>query len=380
MSNLSTYVKKAKEGKSELSEVMERRKSKKLQELEEMEIDAYIAEAKEKIKKASPDKLDSTQTTSFAAMLFAGRKPEEIKEILSTLTQEEIDRLAYIASSMTPNGLTSFRGFLREPSTSMKEAIDAIKVGVELSKKPAETSNAVDLKGIAEIFKAGVEAAKAQNPTATQQDPMQVYKMVQEIVKPFQDALGQREKENMDLRMKEIESRIVNPVEWYKNMKQMSTEMGLSPAGKTEIDLKIADMAQTERLEGRKLDWEMRKWELSKEADIQKYQMVKDILEGPVGQVISNVGKAGADRMRGSPNKSANQPVQSVQTMCPNPNCQKVIYVDPKANQVQCPYCQSVLEKSQPPSTQAPPQPTQEATAQTPVEAEAVGHKTPESL
>ena len=382
MSDLSTYVKKAKEGKSELSEVMERRKSKKLQELEEAEIDAYIAEAKEKIKKASPEKLDSRETTNFAAMLFAGRKPEEIKEILSTLTQEEIDRLAYIASSMTPNGLTNFRGFLREPTTTMKDAIDAIKVGVELSRKPAETGNAVDLKGIAEIFKAGVEAAKVQNPTQPPQDPMAVYRMVQEIVKPFQEALTKEKSDNVELRMKEIESRIVNPMEQIKYIKAMSGELGLSVAGKSEYDLKLADMAQTKDLETRKLDWEMRKWELQQEGDQKKYELIGKIFEGPVGKVLESVGKAGADRVRGTA-KNTSQPAPTTQTTCPNPQCQKTIYVDPNADQVTCPYCNKVLQKaipatqsSQPPTEQPAPQETApEETAQAPAEAETVARK-----
>jgi predicted RNA-binding Zn-ribbon protein involved in translation (DUF1610 family) len=371
MSDLTTYVKKAKESKTDLQEVMERRKSKKLQELEEIEVDAYIAEAKEKIKKASPDKLDSAQTTNFAAMLFAGRKPEEIKEILSTLTQEEIDRLAYIASSMTPNGLTNFRGFLREPTTTMKDAIDAIKVGVELSRKPAETGNAVDLKGIAEIFKAGVEAAKAQNPTS-QQNPMEIYKVVAEMVNPFRDALGQKDREVWELRMKELESRIVNPMEWIKSVRQGAGELGMSPAGKSEIDLRLAEMSQKERLETRRIDIEEKQLDRKLDNEGKTIEQIKDLVktvgEGPIGEAIKMIGGAQADKMRGSVAKSNSGRV--VQVKCPS--CNGVFPANEQLATLTCPLCGTGLARGSQPTPQEPqpqatqsPEKTQEAQTQT---------------
>jgi hypothetical protein len=243
----------------------------------------------------------------------------------------------------------------------MKDAIDAIKVGVELSRKPSENQG-VDLKGIAEIFKAGVEAAKAQNPT-TQQNPMEIYKVVAEMVAPFREATSQKEREVWDLRMKELESRIVNPMEWIKSVKQGAGELGMSPAGKSQIDLELAKMAQTERLETRRIDIEekMLNHKLANEGKTveQITDLVKTVGEGPIGDVLKNIGAAGADRLRGSAKSNS---ASIVQVKCPS--CSGVFPANAQLATLLCPLCGTKLERgSQPPPQETPtqetPQPTQ---------------------
>lgn len=365
LSDISTYVKKAKEGKTDLQEVMERRKSKKIQELEELEIDAFIAEAKDKIRKTPPERLDSTTTTNFAAMLFAGRKPEEIKQILNSLSQEEIDRLAYIAASMNPNNLLMFRGSLREPSTTARDIVEAIKVGVDAAKKPSEGSGGVDLKGLAEIFKAGVEAAKAQNPQP-QQDPLAMYKAFQDMMQPVITALSGKDKEIMELKINELRNQIVDPMSWLKMVKAASGELGLSPAGKGEIDLKIAEMAQMERIEGKKMEFEEKKWEYDKANEgkifTQITDAVKTVTEGPVGDAIKAIGEAQADKMRGSITKTNRASI--IQIKCPA--CSGTFRANSDLVLIMCPLCGTQLQKpSQPAPQPSPEQPSQQAQAQT---------------
>jgi hypothetical protein len=169
--------------------------------------------------------------------------------------------------------------------------------------------------------------------------------------------------------MKRVEERIVNPLEWYRGQKELMKEFGVTAGGKSEVDLKLAEMGQTERLENRKLDWEMRKSEKQEEADTRKWEQIGRIFEGPVGRVMENFGKAGADKLRGTPSKNALKPVQ---VACPNPNCKKPFYADEKAESVICPHCGSILEKqtatSPPPQPQPPAQPPQ-AEATQPTEA-----------
>ena len=370
---MSEYVKRGTERHSDLAEVMERRRSSKAQELENLEFDALIAEQKKKLKDASPETIDHRQTANFAEMLFAGRRPEEIKQILSTLTQEEIDRLAYIASSMNPNNFANLRGSLQAPNTSTKDIVEALKVGIELAKKPE--SNGFSAKDLLDAIKTGIEISKAQQPPVQQQqDPMAMYRMVQEIVQPFQQASINHERQMQELKMKDIEAKIVDPVAYVKNIKSVAADLGLTSSGAgNEFTLKKAEMDQTERLETKKLDWEMKKWELDKEKEGSTLDTVKQILEGPAGEILKSFGNAGAERLRGGGKANSNGQMQSQQiakVKCPN--CAGDFSANTQLSQIQCPLCGVQLQSGNQPAPQQeqqssnsiPQEPVQQATSE----------------
>jgi hypothetical protein len=352
MSEIGEYVKKAKGDKSTLEEVMEKRKSQKLHELEEVQIEAMIAEAKKKIQTSGGD-LQQGQSSNFISMLMYGRKPEEIKQILSSLDEAEIDKLAYLTSAMNGNQFGALTQVLRKPETNVKETIELINTIIKMNQKPAHDQG-VDLKGIAEIFKAGVEAAKAQNPQQ-QQSGMDSFKMYHELfMKPFLDQLAGKDKENFELRMKELESRIVSPTDYIKHAKELAKEFGYSPSARNEIDIKLAEMAQSERLANRSLDWEMTKYEQQKESEKQLYSLIGKAVDGPIKDLTKSLGGAAAKRIEGG-SKGSNVPTL-MQIQCPR--CQQPFDIIPNSPQVVCPHCKAILGlASQPPP---PPEQTEE--------------------
>lgn len=387
MSNqLSTYVNKALSRTNGLSEVMERQKNQKVQELEELELDAAIAKRKKELQEQlpPPSNVNSVQATNLASTLFTGRTPNEIKEILSTLTQEEIDRLAYIASSTNQNGFANLRGAMQPQNSSLKETIEVIKLILSMQQPQQPVNNGFDMKGIAEIFKAGVEAARVQQqpqPVNAQNDVQ--YKLVENTLaelKATREQMANQERLKLEKDIETLKNRPSPMEELAQSVEQMQKYQkvfGGDSATANEYTLKKTELEQTERLETKKLEWEMSKWEKEKEADMAKYGIVKTVLEGPVGDVLKSLGNAGAARVRG--NAPAGASDQSTQANLPPntncPACNNPFYADPLKEQVTCPHCKSILQKATPeqPSTRAQPsiaQPQSLVPSETTIQAE----------
>ena len=361
--DMDIYMKKIKQRADETDNVMGKIKADKMAELDKLRIDnemeevrARLEESRAKIRESQKtgQTLAPQQAYNFAEFLFAGRPPEEIKQIISTLTQEEIQKLAYMASAMNNNKLTELRDYMRQPSTSMKEVVEAIKIGTEIAKPPPQQSQGSisDIaKSMAEMFKTGVEVGRGQTQQQQPQqpqDPMQIYKAVAEIVRPFQDDARAREKEANELRHRELESKIVNPADYIKNIKAMASDLGLTGGGKTELDLKLEEMKQNRETDNRKIELEEKKWEYEKQNEGKTLETVKEILQGPVGDVIKNIGSAGADRVRGPTKGGENM----TQVQCPS--CRGVFMANPNLAVIGCPNCGAKLEKQQAPSPTPP--------------------------
>lgn len=386
MSNLSEYVRKATSGKSELSEVMERRKSAKAQELENLEFDALIAEAKKKLQDASPNKIDPAQATNFATMIFAGRTPAEIKEIIHSLTQEEIDKFSYMAASMNPNNFANMRGLLREPNTGTKEIVDAIKIGTDL-RKPE--SNSISAKDLLDAIKTGMEISNARQPANSQNDGnYKLLEMTLGELKATREESARQERLKTDREIADLKNRpsalqeLSQDAEKYQVYKKMFG--GTDSAVTNDYSLKKLEMEQSKDIEDKKLGFEKEKWKYEKDNEGKIFEQIKDVAkivtEGPVGEVIKSLGNAGAERIRGSGNKGG--PKNSVANIGPAqcPNCKGKFLANAMLDPIQCPLCGATLTKgNQPPQepqspatqTEENPQETQAQTEQPPEKAEA---------
>jgi hypothetical protein len=356
-----------------LSEVMERQKNQKVQELEELELDAAIAKRKKELQDQLPPAVPSVQATNIASTLFAGRRPEEIKQILSTLTPDEIDRLAYIASSNNQNNL---RGLIQAPGSNIKEVIEIVKLVSELRNPKNQNNGGNDVaemaKALTDAMKLGLEMSKAQQPQPVNPQNDFQYKMVENTLaelKATREQMANQDRLKLEREIEALKNRpsaVDEIAASVEKMQQYRKVFGGNDSSATnEYTLKKTELEQTERLETKKLDWEMQKWEKEKDADTQKYNLVKTVLEGPVGDVLKSLGNAGASRVRGNGNASqATQTTQNPNIVCPNPKCNRPFYADPVAQQVTCPHCNAVLEKQSPQPTPSPePQPQTQETA-----------------
>ena len=301
MSELDEVVKKAKKGTTQLDEVLDRRRKRKVDEYEDAQLDALIAEEKAKLGKVQTGQqpLQPGQAQNFAQLLFAGRKPEEVKEILDSLEPEDIDKLALMSATMNNSNFANFRAFLRQPTTGGKQVLEAVKTGVEVAK--AQTSG-MDLKGIAEIFKAGVEAAKAQTPP--QQPEASIY---DKFIKPVLDETKAMREELAKERMFRLEKEIAE----LKNRPGFAEELAGKKAeleafrdmfgGGTAPNIEMQKMSFDHEKWKVERDWEMMKWQqemkLKQQSERDKMKLIEKIAVpaikkiGPVVDAAVNAGK-----------------------------------------------------------------------------------------
>jgi hypothetical protein len=372
MSNmLNEYVKRPTNVKSELAEVMDRRQNEKIQELNNVKLDAMIAEEKKKLADATPIKVDSSQSTNsmtFLSSLFVGKSPAEIKEIIRSFSQEEIDRLTYMARSANQNSFVDPRGFApRDSNSEMKNMLEALKIGLEAGRK--NEGNGVDLKGLAEIFKAGVEASKVQQPANPQPDLQ--YKIVESTLAELRAAREETSRQDRLRTEREIADLKNRPSGFdelvYNEEKAAKVRKifgGADTGAANEFTLRKAEMDQTERLETRKLDWEEKKWEKEKDKEGNTLETVKAILEGPAGEILKSFGNAGAERIRGGAKTPTSNgqahPSQIAQIKCPS--CGGLFQVNTQLPMIQCPLCGVQLQNGNQPA------PQQEQPSQAPIQ------------
>ena len=358
---LSEYVKRGTERHSDLAEVMERRKNSKAQELENLEFDALIAEQKKKLKDASPETINSSQAPNFMAFLsslFVGKSPAEINEILTYLTQEQIDKLRLLSESMNPNNLSNIRGIMQPQNSSLKETIEIVKLILSMQQPTKSESNNISGKDLIDAFKTGLEV-KAQQPANPQNDVQ--YKLVENTLaelKATREDSARQERLRTEKEIAELKSRPSGLDELFYNEEKAAKARklfgGSDSAATNEYTLKKLEMEQNKDIEDRKQNWEEKKWEKEKDKEGRTLETVKEILEGPAGEILKSLGNAGAEKIRGSKASNSNNPAQSsakiTQINCPN--CNGAFPVNVQLPTIQCPLCGVQLQNgNQPPVT-----------------------------
>jgi len=365
---MDIYMKKIKQRADETDNVMGKIKANKMAELDKLQLESEIVEVEAKLEdnrakirasKQTGQALAPQQAHNVAELLFAGRPPEEIKQIMDSLDETSLDKLAYLTAAMNGQQLGAFTQTLRRPETNVKDTIELINTVVKMNQRPPEQQG-ITLQGIAALMKE-IREGQAQSPQQPQQ---------QGYAEKYLDLLLGELKTARQEQSKDREARLEKEIAELKNRPGFMDELTGSaekfqklqkvfgsPGGKTDTDLKHEEMQQTERLENRKLDIETKKWEYEQENSgktiEQVTNLVKTVAESPIGRAIENMGSGFGERLKTGKNNNA---PQLVKIQCPN--CFGQFSVNPALPQVSCIHCGSVLQaKPSTPQPEIPPVP-----------------------
>jgi hypothetical protein len=362
-----TYVKKIKERASPHGEFLEKMTASKKQQIEETMMDIDLLKAKKALREAGAG---STPVGSIVANIFVDKTPEQIKEILKDMTPEMIQNLQLIAASIDNNSLNTMALLRQQKGGDINETL--LRLVLEQQRQHVPQNQGITLEGIAAL----VKALKDERPAPVIQSgssSLDALKLLMEVNRPLYESLRAKDKEVMDAKLKEIEARMPGTLdEQIKYVKEMAPLLGLTGGETNELDLKLEEMKEQREIDLKRLDWEERKYELENESDNRKWEQIGKILQGPVGEVIKNMGSAGADRVRGAPSKLPTP----VKTQCPN--CNQPIFVDADSAAAVCGSCGAVLQRQGVPPVVPAPSPVPQETPSARVEGTPAPHVEPE--
>lgn len=359
----------AKKQKGEVSRIMEKRKTEAEDEYEEMKLRRLIAEEKARIDevqgKGQP--VDRGLASSFTEniMRLARVEPAKAKEFLDSLDEETMSKMAYLMA-LENDRTGTFLKVAQSPSTDAKTLVELAKL--------LHSNGSTDLKGIAELLKVGIDMGKASNPQP--QSLEQASNFILGIIKPFQESLNIAQQTALTAQLDAIKAQIPPSLETQvKNLKAMAGELGLSGGGSeklTEFNLELEKMRQSHDLDMETIRWEKEKFLLGKEADVEKWNGIKDMFN-PIFQMpeirdtIRNIGASVGKGIAGATNPNtptsnpaATQP-QIVSFVCPSCNAELSVPLPPNAPDevpIKCPKCGTITpaKLSQPPSQTPPPE------------------------
>jgi len=371
--DMDIYMKKIKQRADETDNVMGKIKQDKMNELDKLRIDTEMEEVRARLEE-SRAKIRASQQTgqalapkqayNFAELLFAGRPPEEIKQIIGSLDEGSLDKLAYLTAAMNGQQLGVFAQTLRRPETNVKDTIELINTVVKMNQRPTEQQGSL-LQGVAALLK---EFREAQTPQTPKESHTEKYLdlLLGELKLARQDQAKEREarleKEIMEIKNKPSGmEEIAHDAEKFATYRKMFG--GGDPSAANEYTLKKLEMEQNERVEDKKLGWEMQKHQEEKESEKQLYTLIGKAIDGPVAEITRSLGGAAARRIESGTTKNPNNP-QLTQTSCPQ--CNKPFQIITGSQQVVCPHCSSILGLQQSPPPQQTPPETQQHEEQPP--------------
>ncbi len=354
---VSEYISDHKEEQTPLAEVKKRRQNAKLQQIEELELDAYIAKAKKELREAqsSPSGVQPEQTKSMVASILAGRKPEEIKQILTALGPEEIQKLALVSAAQSNSQTALMMRLIEKPGTSVKDTIELIQTVIKM--REPKGSGDSNIKEMVEVFRVGLEAGKGNQP-AQSQSKESAMELAMKYMKPLYDTMAQKDKEIYAERIANLESRIVDPIQYLERIKEVAPSLGLVPigqGGKANLDFEREKLG----LEKWKIEQEwlredrMQELGLKRQDQKEKYKLIENI----VGRALkSEVVKDAVNKLSARASKQAtSKPAVTTKDMankflcpsCLNEGKQILIDATGMPDSVTCPECKKVFENQE---------------------------------
>ena len=205
-----TYIRKAKARASPTGQVMEKLNDMKDQEINETlkNIDLY------KARKALEEAKQGTglATNVLVSKLFEGKSVEEINDMLASMSPEAIANLVKLASSLDTNPINQA---LRQNAQQPQSGNDMLLQ--YLLKKSDEKSNqgGITMSDVVAIVKlvnepkgSAVSVMSAPSQQSTTNQVLETIKVVSALNEPVYRVMGAKDKEILDLKLKELESKI----------------------------------------------------------------------------------------------------------------------------------------------------------------------------
>jgi len=321
---IKEIIENAKKGSpTSVSKIIENRVAEANDEYELVKLNRLIEEEKRKLEEAKNPNQSQRTTRSVVGdiMAMAQVDPQKAKQFLDGLDEESIQKLATIMAAESGKA-DALMNLMRSPGTDVKSIIEIVKLI-----RP-EGGGGSDLKAVAEVFKLGMDASKQNAPTKSPEEIIGT--LMEKYILPFYQGMQAKDKEMFDLRLSQMEQRIVDPLEWQKQQKAIISELGYVPAssaqgGKTSVDIQLEDMRQSHDLDMQKINWEMRKHLLDQQADREKWDRITEtfspIFQMAAPEVQNQLRTLGASMGKSMQNPNPQPQAQQEMALFQCPNC-----------------------------------------------------------
>jgi ribosomal protein S27E len=321
---------------SEIEKIIEREKMERAAELERLKLERMVEEERarlmelkkktESLSEGNPTfRLSNDLLTSILQM--ANVDPKKAAEFIKELGEDDLRKLSMLMASGSSSA-AALLALARRPETDVKTLVEALR----------STQPQVTLEGLAALLKTVFEITEKKSQPSNQTDHITLMKTVIDTFKPFYEMLAQKDRELFEERLRQLESRIIDPRQWLESIKSDAQLLGY---GSSNIDKDVEKLRlELERWKTEK-ELEFKKWMVEKELSDKKWSQIGQIIQGPIGEVFRSLGGAAADRIRGA---SGTPQVEVEKTVCPK--CNRPFYVERNAERAICPNCGAVLVKS----------------------------------
>lgn len=282
----------------------------KIMKLKQLEADRWMSDAEEELTRGkSGGAVDQSMLALVQPLLV---NPEVQKQWLEKSPAERM-ALAQTVNMMTQRGT----------DTGSLGAMFPMMLALQNGGKGAS------IEDVSKIYLAGVENSAKNNQA--QKSPVEIMEQVNKIIQPYRDQLDSQNKYIWDMQIKRLEDKIVDPKEYLKTLRHDAEEFGFTRAGGDSPERIVFETRKEDNAE----KW--RQIEYQDASATARYDMVfkgiKEIFGDNLGKIVSSLGGAAVDKVRGG--IDGRPPADAISVICPY--CQTQFYSPPDAQTLRCP-------------------------------------------
>ena len=324
--------------KSKVEELIEKEKMEKEAELERLKLERMVEEERKKVEELRKGRGEEEKPLSLEEF---GLSINTLRE-LAKLPEEE--RMNIIQTWM----------MLRSADKSQAGILLPILIGFAKANPSAGRDSLVEFaKAVSEQIKTGAELAKASRPEPTY-DPIKLVEtmttlVAQQIQKPLEELVERLEPQPSPFERILMDDRLF----------QRAREIGLfsprreeTPTTPPEIQLEVEKIRMERDKWLEELRTEREKWlaefkaktlmeERRFEAEEKKWEALKELMSGPLGQVVQRMGDAAASKISGG---KVAEPPKPIMITCPQ--CGHTFWGSSDMERAICPRCGTVLQRA----------------------------------